>query len=192
MKPSRSAQSKSSVCAASAAPDDALASARRLASSPLVVDQAEADPRIARLPKAPRALAEKLGYAAGLRLMEQFGGRQLTIPGKITSSIGAVLSRALGDEAARVMVELFGPDTIEIPSGALLRSAALKEEIVNHRGSANEAARDLKVSRRYVRMVRDAAKAARRAAALREADGREANRVSAPANCPAVRPSTRC
>lgn len=150
--------------------------------TPSATDHAKADPRIARLPKVPRALAERLGYAAGVQLMEKFGGTILSIPKGGHADAGSTLLNALGAEATRVLIELFGSSNMEIPSGAVLRSAARKQEIISYQGSANEAARAFGVSNKWVRMVRraarrDAEKATRRVA-LREAFERDEKRLS--------------
>jgi len=124
------------------------------------------DPRIARLPKVPRALAKRLGYEAGLQLMAAFGGRQIRIPTKRFSlTSGNEIACVLGEEVAAIMADLFGGETIEIPKGSFLKADALRAAILAHPGSHNEAARDLGVSRRYVRMVRPLAKPAKREAA---------------------------
>jgi hypothetical protein len=121
---------------------------------------AQRDPRIARLPKVPRALAERLGFDTGWLLIAKFGGKQLAIPTTFTRRNGTVLTRALGEKAARVMAELFAGSTLEIPTGARFRSQDRRKAIALHRGSHGEVAASIGCTRRYVRMVRAAAKPA--------------------------------
>ena len=112
------------------------------------------DPRLARLPQVPRQLAKRLGYDMGLLLMEKFGGQQVPVPLKPTLVKGSVIARAMGEEAALAMCELFAGSTLEIPTGSRLRSGDRRQAIIDHPGSHNEAAREFGVSRRWVRMVR--------------------------------------
>ncbi|MEK7754525.1 MAG: Mor transcription activator family protein [Acidobacteriota bacterium] len=112
------------------------------------------DPRTARLPKVPRALAKRLGYEVGLLLMTKFGGSLLSVPTSPTPAKGSVISRALGEAAARVMTELWGGESLEIPLGSKVKAADRRRAIIDHPGSHNEVAREFGVSRRWVRMVR--------------------------------------
>lgn len=116
----------------------------------------ERDPRTARLPKVPRQLAERLGYDMGLQLLNKFGGQQVPVPAKLTLVKGSVIARALGEEAARVMCELFAGQTVEVPTGRKIKGDCARQAILDHPGSNNEAARDLGFTRRWVRMVRNA------------------------------------
>lgn len=117
------------------------------------------DPRIARLPKVARALAERLGYETGVQLLAKFGGRQISVPTKPSLVKGSRLARDLGENAACVISELFAGETLEVPKGDFSRGALLRAAILDHTGSANEVARDLNVTRRWVRMVRAEARA---------------------------------
>lgn len=139
-----------------------------LASSPSSTLAAKSDPRIAQLPKVPRALAERLGYGVGLQLMAKFGGTQIRVPADANRVAVSVIARTLGEDAARVLCELHGGDSIEIPIGIRARSTGLRRAILEHPGSNNEVALELGVTRRWVRMVRGGARAAKRSA-LREA-----------------------
>lgn len=120
------------------------------------------DPRIARLPKvARRVAAEGAGYEQALELMKRFGGRQIAIPRKPRMGTRpSNIARVLGGDTAAVLCRLYGGETIDIPSYARERPrpslppGALRQAICEHPGSHNEAARDLGVTRRYVRMVR--------------------------------------
>jgi hypothetical protein len=115
----------------------------------------ERDPRTARLPKVPRLLAERLGYDMGMLLMKKFGGVQVSVPAKPILVKGSVIARALGEEAALAMCELFGGGSVEIPTGSRLRRDDRRRAIIDHPGTNNEAARALGVSSRWVRMVRN-------------------------------------
>lgn len=103
---------------------------------------AKRDPRIARLPKVARELAERLGYDAGVLLIEKFGGMQLSIPGPSGAKCSRI-SRELGEEVARVVCELWGASRVDVPTGARIKSADLRQAINEHPGSHNEAARAL-------------------------------------------------
>lgn len=138
------------------------------------------DPRTARLPKVPRALAERLGYDTGLLLMKTLGGTQVLVP---TTARSSVISRALGEDAARVMTELFGGSDIDIPLGTRFQSIEKREAILAHAGSSKAVARALGVTRRYVDMLRADAKKSRRAA-LRRAFERDENRLQTQPNHP--------
>jgi len=120
----------------------------------------------------PRALAERLGYDAGLLLMRKLGGTQVLVP---TTTRGSVISRALGEDAALVMAELFGGSYIDIPLGTRLQSIEKREAILARKGSSTSVARALGVTRRYVNMLRADAKKSRREA-LRRAFERDAKR----------------
>lgn len=123
------------------------------------------DARIVRLPKVPRALAERLGYDAGLLLMTKLGGSQLVVPKGPPTSGTSVLVQALGEAAALVLIELFGGSTLEIPRGASLDAEAKRDAILRHPGSHDAAARAFNVTNRWVRMVRAAARKTATAAA---------------------------
>lgn len=133
----------------------------------------------------PRALAERCGYATALRLMEEFGGMQISIPTTPAALERSGLARALGEDAAKALFELCAGDTVEVPKGRGVKADARRRAILEHPGSNNEAARDLRLSRRWVRTVRADARKARRAR-LAEAFSRDGDKRSTPDNQPEV------
>jgi hypothetical protein len=115
---------------------------------------ADRDPRIDQLYGVPRALAEALGYEAGIKLMTAFGGMQIQVP--MVARPKQRLWQLLGRDAAEAMSRLYAGHQIEIPNGGPLRAAARNRAIAEYEGSHNEAARHFGVTRRWVKMVRRA------------------------------------
>jgi hypothetical protein len=108
--------------------------------------------------------------------MAAFGGSQISLPTRRCKK-GSALVRALGEESVRVLIELFGGEDLEVPKGNP-RADALREAILEHSGSHNEVARELGISRRWVRMVRTANTKEKREA-LRRSFERDAERLKA-------------
>lgn len=119
---------------------------------------AAADARISMLRGAARALAEQLGFEAAELLMRHFGGMQITVP--IRPRKRSPLLEKLGPEIATAMSHLYGGGQIDVPMplGRRMEAAARMRAIQAHPGSHNEVAREFKCTRRWVRMVRRAAK----------------------------------
>lgn len=92
--------------------------------------------------------------------MNSLGGLQVKVPAKPPRAQRSIFARALGEEAARIMVELFGGCIIEIPNGARLRAEQRRAAILIHPGRHGEVARDIGVTRRWVRVVRASARKA--------------------------------
>ncbi len=98
-------------------------------------------------------IAEVIGTAAALHLVDAYGGTVCYVP---VSAVDPAhrLVQAIGPEAAALLVARYGGEKLEVP---VLRSArARKTLIATAEGSAAEIARQLGVTRRWVRMVRNA------------------------------------
>lgn len=116
------------------------------------------DPRIEHLVGPARKLAELLGYEVGVKLMAEFGGMRLDIPKRPLTKW--VVWQKLGPEAARALCRLYPTGRIEIPVASRLQklqaAARRNQEIVEHKGSHNDAARAFGFTRRWIKMVRRA------------------------------------
>lgn len=94
-----------------------------------------------------------LGAQAAKRLLAAFGGTRITIP---KTPDGSRLAQDAGADVAAWLCEQYPAQSIDIPQGGRRARAALRRETVaaNPALSANELARRLGVSARYVRMLR--------------------------------------
>lgn len=99
-------------------------------------------------------LAEVIGVAATLRLVEAYGGAEdCFIPGGRLHA-GLRLVQVVGIAAAEQMQRAYGPGKLEIPNLRIARTR--KAMIAAAEGNVTEIARRLGVTRRWVRMVRNA------------------------------------
>ena len=103
------------------------------------------------LPTFLREIAETTKAEIAWRLMETFGGTKLYIPKVIDKD--HELSKALGFENAQSLIKNFGGIVEDIPNGAALRSK--KIAIHEMEGSTKKIARELGVTERWVRMVKN-------------------------------------
>lgn len=116
------------------------------------------DPRLTNLPGVARELAVKAGYDAGERLVLHFAGQRVFVPKKIWPR--SKLWKLLGPLTAKALAELFGGDTIEVPTGEGLTVAKRKLQIRNYlqgegrQQSKNEIAGTFRVNRRTVQRHR--------------------------------------
>lgn len=97
-------------------------------------------------------IADATSTATALKLVDAFGGTSLYVPKEINHDHRLAL--IVGSEAATVLAEYYGGDRLEVPGLASARHR--KSLIVETEGSAREVARQLGVTERYVRMVRNA------------------------------------
>lgn len=99
-------------------------------------------------------IAETIGVANALRLVEAYGGvEDCFVPGGRLHE-GLRLVQVVGLDAAAQMQRAYGPGTLEIPNLRIARTR--KALIAAAEGNVTEIARRLGVTRRWVRMVRNA------------------------------------
>ena len=110
------------------------------------------DPRIQQLAGAAKALAQRLGYDVGVKLMAEFGGLQISVPKRPLAK--SRLYQTLGRDAAKVLSELYGPSTIDVPVASRLARLARNRAIAEAEGSHGDVARRFGCTRRWVKMVR--------------------------------------
>lgn len=98
-------------------------------------------------------LAETVGVANTLRLVDAYGGAECHIP---LSELhpGVRLVQVVGMDAAAAMKRVYGGGPLEIASLRIARTR--KGLIAEADGTVTEIARRLGVTRRWVRMVRNA------------------------------------
>lgn len=116
--------------------------------------------RFAGLTPFLREFAEHMGSVAGaLKLVEKFGGQRVAVPRKARP--GQVIARACGLEVARALSELRGGESVEVPlagSGRLkkhnIHKLLTRDRIAGRQGSANEIARAVGCTHRYVKKIK--------------------------------------
>jgi len=105
-------------------------------------------------PDSLRELAEIIGIGAALHFVDAYAGRDYVyIPEALTE--GHHLIQAIGETAARQLVDAAGRDRIPVPTMAVRRNLARKRLIREAEGRTSEVARRLGVSPRWVREVRN-------------------------------------
>jgi len=97
-------------------------------------------------------IAEVIGVAATLRLVDAYGGSVCYVPTRLDDSHRLV--QAIGPLAAQRLVARYTGEKLEIAGLYVARTR--KALIANAEGSVAEVARKLGVTRRWVRMVRNA------------------------------------
>lgn len=97
-------------------------------------------------------VAEEIGAAAALLLVERFGGISLYIPTVQALKRDHLLVRALGLEAATQLCKARGGEHVEVPTLYYARSK--KVRIVNATGSTRAIAMRYGVTESYVRRLR--------------------------------------
>lgn len=102
-------------------------------------------------PGSLQDIAELIGVAATLRLVDAYGGSVLYVP--MSLEPGHRLVQAIGPKAAEEMVRIYGAEKVEIPVLRIARSR--KALITGAEGKTREVARRLGVTERWVRMVRN-------------------------------------
>jgi len=65
------------------------------------------------LPAVAAEIAEVIGEAAALRLLEARGGTQISIP---VRAEGSMLARLVGETEAQAMIDTFGPGKLTLPT----------------------------------------------------------------------------
>jgi hypothetical protein len=96
-------------------------------------------------------LAEKMGTPAGaLRLVQNFGGLVIYVPGKPRPS--QKIAKACGLDVARALASIRGNEQISIPDG--LTDNIKQNRILKMNGSASQVARAVGCTVRHVRWVR--------------------------------------
>lgn len=101
------------------------------------------------LPPLLREIAEATSVKTALTLARDFGGTRFHFPHRARPA--DKLSRAVGFEAARILVGRYGGTYRDLPRWAARRKLA----IANATGSAPKIAREYGVTERYVRRVRN-------------------------------------
>ncbi|WP_431282706.1 hypothetical protein ACQW02_25415 [Humitalea sp. 24SJ18S-53] len=96
-------------------------------------------------------IAEVIGIAASLRLVDAYGGTTLYVPAHAEPTHRLVQS--IGREAAALLIERYTREKIEVPTVRMARSR--KVLIAGASGPTHEVARTLGVTARWVRMVRN-------------------------------------
>ncbi|MBX9752297.1 MAG: hypothetical protein K5Q68_22095 [Roseococcus sp.] len=96
-------------------------------------------------------IAEVIGVAAALRLVDAFGGMTLYVPEKLDPAHRLVQS--IGMSAAEALIARYGLEKIEVPTLHMARTR--KALIANTTGPTHLVARELGVTTRWVRMVRN-------------------------------------
>lgn len=100
-------------------------------------------------------MAEWIGAAPTLRLIAAFGGIELYVPVKITDD--HPIAEAIGIDAARRLVAVYGRERLDLPAGNPAIAAARRQKILaqvkNRELSKQKAARILGTSTRYVRQL---------------------------------------
>ncbi len=105
-------------------------------------------------PESLTELVEIIGVGAALRFVDAYAGRDYVyIPETLTE--GHHLVQAVGEKAARQLVDAAGRDRIPVPTMAVRRNLARKQLIREAEGTTSEVARRLGVSPRWVREVRN-------------------------------------
>lgn len=97
-------------------------------------------------------IAEVIGQAAALRLVDAYGGTVCYVPQSIEP--GHRLAQSIGLVAAARLVARYGGEKVEVPVLHVARTR--KALIAQAEGGVAEVARALGVTRRWVRMVRNA------------------------------------
>lgn len=80
------------------------------------------------LPASARELAEVIGLAATLTLIEHHGGTRLYVPKRLTPDNDLI--ETIGASAAGDLVDTYAGDTIDVPRGLRAVRAALYRRIV--------------------------------------------------------------
>ncbi|MEI6417480.1 MAG: hypothetical protein WCO82_00285 [Sphingomonadales bacterium] len=100
-------------------------------------------------------MAEWIGAAATLRLVAAFGGIELYVPIELPDDHPIV--HAIGMDAARRLVAVYGRERLELPAGNPALAAARRESVLAQVKagalSKQRAARMLGTSTRYVRQL---------------------------------------
>lgn len=96
-------------------------------------------------------IAEIIGPAGALRLVDNYGGTVCYVPQAVDTAHR--LARSLGLEAAERLVARYCGEKIEVP--VLHAARSRKAIIAKAEGGVAEVARALGVTRRWVRMVRN-------------------------------------
>lgn len=102
-------------------------------------------------PASLQDIAELIGVAATLRLVDAYGGSVLYVP--MTLDPGHRLVQSIGPKAAAELVRVYGAEKVEVPVLRVARSR--KALIAGAEGKTREVARTIGVTERYVRMVRN-------------------------------------
>ncbi|AWD21598.1 hypothetical protein [Fuscovulum blasticum] len=108
----------------------------------------------AALPESLIDLAETLGVGVALRLMQEFGGRDLRIPKNPTADHPII--KALGEDDGRAVCHFMADQSVYIPharAGARRRSV---QELSATGRTRGEIARMLGLSERHVRRIANA------------------------------------
>lgn len=97
-------------------------------------------------------IAEVIGPAAALRLVDAYGGTVCYVPMAVAPEHR--LAQAIGIQAAELLAARYSGEKIEVP---VLHSARTRKSLIARaEGGVSEVARALGVTRRWVRMVRNA------------------------------------
>jgi hypothetical protein len=102
-------------------------------------------------PAAITEIADIIGDAAVLHLVEAYGGTSVYVPEAPDPSHRLV--QAIGIEAAAKLAKIYGRDTIEVPTLRIARTR--KALIAAASGKTREVALEFGVTSRWVRMVRN-------------------------------------
>lgn len=103
------------------------------------------------LPGSVRDIAETLGLDVVIRLVDHFGGCEIYIPDQIKPDHPLM---ALGETAARALVEYCPRDRINVPKSLNPKPTASTIEDLENRGlTRNQIARELNITQRHVRRV---------------------------------------
>ena len=100
-------------------------------------------------------IAEVIGPAAALRLVDAYGGTVCYVPLQLGPAHR--LSQSIGVDAAERLAARYGGEKIEVPVLNVARTR--KALIARTPGGVSEVARALGVTRRWVRMVRNTGRA---------------------------------
>ena len=100
-------------------------------------------------------MAEWIGPAATLRLIAAFGGIELYVPLEMTED--HPIAEAIGIDAARRLVAIYGRERLDLPAGNPAIAAARRQKVLAQVKagtlSKQKAARQLGTSARYVRQL---------------------------------------
>lgn len=106
------------------------------------------------LPESMIDVAEALGLRIALRLMQEFGGRELRIPKSARPD--HPLSKALGETDAAALCQFMGDQVVYIPHGRAAGRRQAVQELEARGRTRGEIARLLGLSERHVRRISNA------------------------------------